>query len=205
MRMIGFDAAFPRLREESAGRRTAGGVQNPEVRQLISEYGATCYEEGLYRIFDADDAERWTITIRRFFPAESEGVEAFGRDWQGNLFGYRGGESPCVLLFQPGTGDVLEITDSIEKFHNEELTEHAEEALSLGLWQQWRSHSRAPGRGECVGYTHPIFLGGDVALDNLTIGDIDVYWELTGQLLKQVRHLPDGTRVKAVKLVDPTV
>ena len=105
-----------------------------------------------------------------------------------------------LFLFQPGTGDVFEVSDSVEKFHNEELTEHAEEALSLGLWNEWRSDSPTPDRSQCVAYRKPVFLGGDVAVVNLVIADFDVYWEVMGQLLEQVRNLPEGTPIKQVNL-----
>lgn len=170
-----------------------------EVRQLIREYGASSFEEGLYRIFDAEDARRWTAILRRFFAAESGGVEAFGRDWQGNVFGYRGGPEPCVFLFQPGTGDVFEVSESLDKFHNEELTGHAEEAL-VSLWSEWRAGSPAPARTECVAYRKPLFLGGDVAVENLAIANMDVYWEVMGQLLEQIRDLPEGSPIKQVNL-----
>ncbi len=197
--MKAFDAAYSRTTENAGVSVSADGLEAMEVRQLIGEYGGTSYEKGLYRIFNAEDAKHWTRIIRRFFPSESK-VEAFGRDWQGNVFGYREGPPPCVFLFQPGTGDVFEVAESIEKFHNEELTEHAEEALSLSLWEAWRSHSPTPTATQCVAYRKPVFLGGDVAVENLALADINVYWEVTGQLLEQVRDLPEGTPVKGVNL-----
>ena len=107
--MKAFDVVYSRIDEGISASVAADALENTEVRQLIVGYGGTCYEEGLYRIFNVEDARRWTETIRRFFSAESGGVEAFGRDWQGNVFGYRREGTPCVFLFQPGTGDVFEV------------------------------------------------------------------------------------------------
>jgi len=68
------------------------------------------------------------------------------------------------------------------------------------LWEAWRSHCPTPTTAQCVAYKKPIFLGGDVAIENLAIADLDVYWEVTGQLLAQIRNLPDGTPITGVKL-----
>lgn len=192
-----FEEAYPGGKEIAAAPIADEGLTSP-VRQLVREYGGTCYGGGIYRIWSGDEARHWTAIVRRCFPAESAGVEAFGRDWQGNVFGYRDGAEPGVLLFQPGTGDVFEVADSLERFHDEELVEHAEEALSLSLWNEWRANSPAPGRAQCVAYRHPVFLGGDVAAENLVLADLEVYWELMGQLLGQVRALPEGTPIEHV-------
>jgi T6SS immunity protein Tdi1, C-terminal len=198
--MKAFDATYSRV-NENVGAFVAAEGFDAKLQELINEYGGTSYDGGVYRIFNSQDAKRWTQTLRRFFPSESDSVEAFGRDWQGNVFGLRCRlGSRGVLLFQPGTGDVFEVADSIESFHNEELTQHAEEALSQSLWQAWRSNFPAPTIAQCVGYKMPIFLGGDVAVENLVIADLDVYWDVTGQLLEQVRELPEGTPIKGVKL-----
>jgi hypothetical protein len=160
-----FEAAYFGVTESTEAQVPVEELRIAQVRQLITVYGGTSYGGGIYRICDAKDAQHWTLAVRRFFPSESADVEAFGPDWQGNVLGYRGGTAPCVFLFQPGTGDVFEVSDSVEKFHNEELTEHAEEALSLGLWNEWRSGPPAPDRSQCVAYRKPVFLGGDVAVE----------------------------------------
>ncbi|MCA2967657.1 MAG: DUF1851 domain-containing protein [Acidobacteriaceae bacterium] len=200
MQMKIFEAAYSGVIENPEVQSSDEGLKVTQVRRLIREHGGTSYEGGLYRIFNAEDAKRWTIMVRRLFPIESAEVEAFGRDWQGNVFGYREGRAPRVFLFQPGTGDVFEVSDSLERFHNEELTEHAEEALSLSLWNEWRSDLPGPDRSQCVGYRKPVFLDGDVSVDNLVMADLDVYWDVMGQLLEQVRNLPEGTPIKEINL-----
>ena len=200
MQMKIFEAAYSGVIENPEVQSSDEGLKVTQVRRLIREHGGTSYEGGLYRIFNAEDAKRWTIMVRRLFPIESAEVEALGRDWQGNVFGYREGRAPRVFLFQPGTGDVFEVSDSLERFHNEELTEHAEEALSLSLWNEWRSDLPGPDRSQCVGYRKPVFLDGDVSVDNLVMADLDVYWDVMGQLLEQVRNLSEGTPIKEINL-----
>ena len=39
-----------------------------------------------------------------------------------------------------------------------------------------------------------------MSVENLDMADIDVYWEATGQLLLQVRDLPEGTSIKGITL-----
>ncbi len=199
--MRAFTSTFTATGRESPTACLKPAASDPSLLQLFQTYGGATFENGLYRILDEGGASRWTQILARVMPSESSDVMAFGQDWQGNLFGLRDSAPPCVLLFQIGTGDVFEVADSLDAFHDQELVEHAEEALSLSLWREWESHNRSGLRWrQCVGYRQPLFLGGDNKLSNLEISDAEVYWEILGQLLAQTRDLPEGTRIDEVRL-----
>ncbi|MGE0404703.1 MAG: T6SS immunity protein Tdi1 domain-containing protein [Candidatus Korobacteraceae bacterium] len=174
------------------------------LRALVRTYGGKVYNYGLYRVLDAPSIDFYTRLVRDAFLELAEGAEAFGMDWQGNIFGLRIQPSRKVLLFQIGSGEAFEVSDSIKHFHNSELVEHPEESLNANLWYQWfESNKRPLAWTECVGYKKPLFLGGQYQLENLEIVDPRIYWELIGQLLTQVRQLPPGTPVTHIR-IEPT-
>jgi len=50
-------------------------------------------------------------------------------------------------------------------------------------------------------YKRPLFLGGSDTTDNLEISDLEVYWLLMGQLIRQAKGLPAGTPVRLRSLL----
>lgn len=91
-------------------------------------------------------------------------------------------------MFEPGTGEVLEIPCNIVSFHNEGLNEFRDAALADKFYLEWtQSGGIAPGYNQCIGYKVPLFLGGLDELNNLEVLDIDVYWHLLSQLIPRNR------------------
>lgn len=60
---------------------------------------------------------------------------------------------------------------------------------------QW-SGNPTPKFTQCVGYKRPLFLGGKDAVENLELSEVEVYWHLMGQLIRQAKGLPVGTPVR---------
>ena len=162
------------------------------------------FNGGLYRTFRAEQVADWTRTIEAIFVNFKGRASCFGYDWLGRVFALDGerqnqGERE-VLMFDPGTGDALEIPGNIVAFHNHILVEMGEAALSEPGFYSWLDAGRTPlWPSQCVGYTTPLFLGGNDVPDNLETTDMDVYWHLTGQLTAQLRDVADGTPVKIVR------
>jgi hypothetical protein len=101
-------------------------------------------------------------------------------------------------MFEPGTGEVLNIPSNIESFHDKELIEFAEAALAVGFYQEWlASGGVVPAYIQCIGYKRALFLGGTDDVSNLEVSDLDVYWHIFGQLITKCNGLPVGTRVRA--------
>jgi hypothetical protein len=91
----------------------------------------------------------------------------------------------------------------MQDFHDCELVEEPEATVAYSFYQGWlTSGGGHPEYGQCVGYKQPLFLGGEDEVTNLAIVDLDVYWTLTAQLLRQVRASPAGTRVRSISISD---
>jgi hypothetical protein len=56
--------------------------------------------------------------------------------------------------------------------------------------------------GQCYCYHLPPVLGGPLTLDNVRAAFASVHFSVTGQLHRQVKDLPPGTKITEFKLVD---
>jgi hypothetical protein len=175
------------------------------ARELVDAVGGTSFASGLYRVHSADSSLQANQFVKAAFPEFGRAFESFGFDWLGRQFAVdlgRGDSSdPEILLFEPGTGEVLEIPVPFSAFHDEELVDYTDAALASSFFKKWlKAGKLAPDFKECVGYRKPLFLGGLDAVDNLEISDIEVYWTLMGQLRLQTRGYPVGTTIDRLDL-----
>lgn len=173
------------------------------VAEWLHVAGGQSFEAGLYRVHTPSSARSSDVMVRAAFPEFAGRLACFGYDWLGRQFATdtaRGsGEDPEVLLFEPGTGEALEIPVPFSRFHDEELVDYAEEALARSFFDEWRrSGGRTPDLSECIGYRRPLFLGGEDAVPNLEVSDLDVYWAIMGQLRLQAKGLPEGALISRV-------
>ncbi|MBT2533274.1 DUF1851 domain-containing protein [Arthrobacter sp. ISL-48] len=105
---------------------------------------------------------------------------------------------PLVLIFEPGTGETLEIPAPFSGFHDEELTEYADAALAREFFEIWsaaNSDSLPLSPHQCAGYRVPLFLGGSDAVENVELSDLEAYWSICGQLRLGAMRLPPGTEI----------
>lgn len=165
--------------------------------------GGHSFVGGLYRVHTKTSASASDALVRHAFPEFAGRLACFAYDWLGRQFATDSGrgktEDPEVMLFEPGTGEALEIPVPFSRFHDEELVDFTEEALARSFFDQWRrSGGEAPSPSECVGYKRPLFLGGEDVVANLEISDLGVYWTIMGQLRRQVHGLSEGTHIAKV-------
>jgi hypothetical protein len=105
-----------------------------------------------------------------------------------------------IGILEPGTGQLLEIPDTFAGFIEGELVDFQDAALASPFYEAWlTSGGRVPQVSECVGYKKPLFLGGEDAVGNLDISDLDVYISICGQLNEQTRRLRRGTRIDGIR------
>jgi len=110
-----------------------------------------------------------------------------------------------VLMFEPGTGEALEIPATFRGLHESELPRFPNEALAREFFLEW---ARPNGEAlplaltECVGYRTPLFLGGVDEVENLEVSDLDIYWSIFGQLRREALEHPGGTRIDDVQIDD---
>lgn len=172
--------------------------------ELAGRFAGCSFENGLYRIHDADTGPRAQAWLTEAFPVFTSRACTFGCDWLGRQFAVdsrrlEGGE-PLVLLFEPGTGEVLEIPFTFAAFHDQldDLREPALAGSFFASWAQANPELVPLDVTQCVGYKIPLFLGGKDTLGNLEVVDLEVYWSLSGQLRAGTRKLPPGTSIGKV-------
>jgi len=199
-----FEAFKQQFRPDSVSPSDAGEIDTAVagLRELLRAFGGASFNQGLYRVVRAGDTGAWAARIAPAFPAFQGRIACFGYDWLGRAFaldsGRLEGRAPGVVMFEPGAGRALEIPTDIVGFHNDILIRHAEPALAVDFHRRWlASGGAAPRHSECVGYKKPLFLSGKDDLENLEIGDLDVYWHIFGQIIAKLhaaRAAPSSER-----------
>lgn len=165
------------------------------------------YLDGAYRLHRPEDVVRFTELAAAAFPEFAGRIECFGADWAGRQFATDRGRladgAPQVLLLEPGTGEALAIPVGLRAFHEEELVQEPDAAVGYSFFKQWlAAGGTRPDYDQCIGYKKPLYLGGVDDVTNLELGDFDVYWSISAQLLERVRGLPVGTRIGSVSIED---
>ena len=175
-----------------------------DVREIIEQLGGKTFNDGLYRVFQADEIQAVANVLKDSFMEFSDRLEPFGFDWLGRIFAANKNclvdDRPQITMIEFGAGEAMQIPCSPIEFHESELIEFADDALSRPFFDQWRSKHLDPiGHKECVAYKVPLFLGGSDTLDNLEVSDRFIYWNLCGQLREQAMSLDDGQRLGKIK------
>jgi hypothetical protein len=185
------------------GGEFAGG-RGP-LQTVLGELGGCTFERGLYRVHTESSALAATQLVAAAFPEFRSRLSCFAFDWLGRQFATDSGRGvasdPEVMMFEPGTGEALEIPVPLSRFHDEELVDCSEAALAVEFFSDWMSvHRSALDFDQCAGYRTPLFLGGEDAVSNLEVSDLDVYWTLMGQLRLKAMTLPLGTPISEVQI-----
>lgn len=159
------------------------GYKEDEKISSINEFNkflnGKSFLDGMYRLFKTDDIEKWTAITEQAFPLYKNRISVFGYDWLGRIFGLNK-KTGTVLLFEPGTGEVLDIPASFEDFHNIEIVDYHEDSLASNFFKEWflANDKYKLKYSECAGYKVPLFLNGDDIIENLEVSDMEVYWEI---------------------------
>ncbi len=157
--------------------------------RLFKKYGGDSFNGGLYRIAKPEDIKTWSERICEAFPAFEKTMICFGYDWLGRAFATENPEKgDHILLLEPETGDVFNIEGDIISFHNDELVRYGDATLAEGFFAEWQTATGLSLKyNECVSYKIPPFLSGKDEIDNLYVEDIDVSWNIIGQILNRIR------------------
>jgi hypothetical protein len=189
----------------SAGPIVTSPLENtPDYEDFMREYAGATFNEGVYRVHSLEARARWIRLVEQAYPMYRGQFAVFGCDWLGRQFALdsqrRENDQPLVVMYEPGTGQALEIPATFQGFHDEVLSMESDAALADVFFQGWlRVGNRGPRPTECVGYKVPLFLNGEDSIDNLELTEMEFYWELTAQLLAQTQGLPAGTPIRSVK------
>ena len=161
---------------------TKEAIDSPEA--FLKAFSGASFKNGLYRIHNINEIPRWTAIVENAFPKYKGNILVFGYDWLGRQFA-QNKQTGNILLFEPGTGEVLSIPADFVAFHDEEIAEYSEDSLASAFFEEWYTSangSEIP-HDKCVGYKVPLFLNGEDNITNLEISDMEVYWDLMGQML----------------------
>ncbi len=183
----------------TGGQPVAGGPL-PTPQSLRVAAGGRTFAGGLYRIHTAESGARRLKDIDAAFPEAGAHTAPYGFDWLGRQFcATEDDENATSLMFEPGSGEVLEIPVPFALIHDEELVDYSNEALASDFYASYLAHGGVPPEHrQCVGYRTPLFLGGEDDLPNLELIDTDVYWHLVGQLILRTKGLAPGSRIESI-------
>jgi hypothetical protein len=143
--------------------------------------------------------------VAEAYPEYRGQFTCFGFDWLGRQFATEANRGdahdPDVVIIQPGAGDILETPFAFSVFHDDAMVDYVEDVLALSFFDEWRDgHREVLQFDQCVGYSKPLFLGGQDEVSNLEVADIEVYWTIMGQLRLALMGLPEGTKVSDVRI-----
>jgi hypothetical protein len=176
---------------------------NKELDFLLKRHGGAIFENGLYRLHTFESCLRWSSIIPEYFEAYQNNMLPFGFDWMGRQFCMSTADSGSIYLFDPATEEVLDIDQSLHSLHNVLFTNDAADVLDAELFGRLRAFYSLQeiSFDQCLGFRIPLFLGGVDALENYEICNMEVYWEITKQLKRQVDNLPDGTVINRINIL----
>lgn len=175
-------------------------------REFFAAFNGASFNSGLYRAIELHSVSNWERTIRDTFPALPDPICPFGYDWLGRFFCVQircdDSAQQTVLLVCPYSADILVIPVGLVQFHDETLVDQMRPAVEDELYLAFKDHAGIESipYESCVGLQVPTFLNGKLDVGNMATTDMEVYWELTKQLLIQLQNVPDGTPVAGVTL-----
>jgi len=107
-----------------------------------------------------------------------------------------------IHLLDTMNGSVKRIADSAAAFDVA--------IASTGNFENWlmphvvdgqRAMGKRPTENECLSFSHPPALGGQVLPDNIDSCSIPVHFSIAGQIHQQIKDLPPGTPVGKIEIV----
>lgn len=173
--------------------------------ELLSNYQGISFGQGLYRLHNYASIDKWNKIVSEAFPEFKDRIQCFGYDWLGRQFSLDKSRivdgEPQILMFEPGTGEVLEIPCNFMEFHNEEIPNYHDACLASEFFNDWMRINKAKlVQQECAGYKILLFLGGADTVENLEKSDMEIYWSICAQLINKTRDLPEGTKIKGIEI-----
>ena len=173
-------------------------MNDRQLRNVIDGLGGRSFGDGVFRVFERSDLERWHRVVSGCFTKLRGEFNLIGYDWMGRCFAVdqRDGDGKeLVVLLEIATLDMYYIGKDVAVFLNEVMPNQSEACLGVGRYREWLEGHAPVGRMECGGYRIPLFLGGEDSLENMEVSDMEVYWDMTDQLWEAVKDLPEGTKI----------
>lgn len=154
-----------------------------------------------------------TITYRQFIKDISKiDVDDICSDWQWLLNGqYKPIIISCsgdmflthkdgsINWLDTGTGQLQKIAENKDQFNSElEDLDNIDKWFLASIILDLIQGNMILKEDQVYSYKRMPVLGGDYSLENFEITDISVHFSMTGQICRQVRDLPDGTKIDKI-------
>lgn len=207
-----FDSSFPRDPLPSPSTCPTAAFDKIEplahgITEFFASRSGGSFGKGIYRLFEVTEIPTWNDIVSHAFPGYQKRIMCFGFDWQGRVFALDAARKTEgqyeILLFEIGSGEIFQIPSNFLELHNREFIEFADDALGKSFYDEWlASGGEPPSHDECIGFEVPLFLGGEQDVENLSPTSMEVYWEISGQLLQQTADMEEGTVLGNIEIED---
>jgi len=102
-----------------------------------------------------------------------------------------------IYWLDVGGGTLAQVAEGIDDFEEKlKNIELVNKWFMIDLTTQLRSSNKKLTECEVYSYNKLPIIGGDYSIDNFEPTDIEVHFSFAGQIHKQIRDLPDGTKIK---------
>jgi hypothetical protein len=177
----------------------------PGITAFFQQYSGTTFLGGMYRVHKASEIKKWTAAAEEMFPDLVKKIACFSSDWMGRQYAVDarrvGGGQFQVLQLDCSVAETFLVPCGFQQFHDEELATNRDQDLALPTWEDWLARGNPPPAAhECVGYSKPLFMGGEDDMANMEITDQEVYWSMSAQIWQQVKDLPPGTQIEGIEI-----
>lgn len=102
-----------------------------------------------------------------------------------------------IHMLDIGVGTLDHLASDWDNFCTQlDQWDNADQWLMIPLVDKCVSSGLVLGPDQCYSYKNPPILGGIYTVENVSICNLSVHYSFQGQILQQIKDLPDGTRVK---------
>ncbi len=106
------------------------------------------------------------------------------------------GNNDEINWLETGTGNLTTIANNFEDFKIQLQNQDNYNNWFLNwLHEDIRNSGIALEDNQVFSFKKPLMLGGDYSFDNIEPTDISVHFHFSSQICKQIKDLPDGTKV----------
>lgn len=106
-----------------------------------------------------------------------------------------------IRLLVVSSGSLTKLADSQAEFQDLALAKDNQRAwFSLDLLTELERAGMSLAPSQCFSFKRPLALGGACDVSNIGVAPISVYVSLMGQLHRQLRDLPPGTRIAGFEI-----
>ena len=180
--------------------------QSLTAQAVTDALAGRSFGNGLYRVHSTSAKSKWTAIIAEAFPGYAGKIKAFSSDWLGRQFAVNlvseNENTARTLMFNVSYGEVLEIPGDIIDLHEKVFVDLPDASLERSKFESWLQHGgRSPTSMECCGYKVPPIVGGSDEFNNIKLVDMEVEWQITGQLLVSLSKIPKDARIDKFSLL----